>query len=49
MNISLLPEISPARAHELIDRFSSRRITVVGDVMLDRFLNDRLNRFRILD
>ena len=38
MNISLLPDISRARAHELIDRFASRRNTVVGDVMLDRFL-----------
>lgn len=44
MNISLLPEISPARAYELIDRFSSRRITVVGDVMLDRFLIGRVSR-----
>ena len=44
MNISLLPEISAARAHELIDRFASRRITVVGDVMLDRFLVGRVSR-----
>ena len=44
MTISLLPEISPARAHELIDRFASRRITVVGDVMLDRFLIGRVSR-----
>jgi len=44
VNISLLPEISAARAHELIDRFASRRITVVGDVMLDRFLIGRVNR-----
>ena len=44
MNISLLPDIRPARAHELIDRFSSRRITVVGDVMLDRFLIGRVSR-----
>lgn len=42
--ISLLPDISTARAHELIDRFSSRRITVVGDVMLDRFLIGRVSR-----
>jgi rfaE bifunctional protein kinase chain/domain len=39
-----LPEISSARAHELIDKFSSRRITVVGDVMLDRFLIGRVSR-----
>ena len=44
MTISLLPEISTARAHELIDRFASRRITVVGDVMLDRFLIGRVSR-----
>ena len=42
--ISLLPDISTARAHELIDLFSSRRITVVGDVMLDRFLIGRVSR-----
>ena len=44
MTISLLPEISTARAHELIDRFSSRRIAVVGDVMLDRFMIGRVSR-----
>ena len=44
MKISLLPEISTARAHELIDHFASRRITVVGDVMLDRFLIGRVSR-----
>lgn len=44
MNISLLPEIAPARAHELIDRFATRRITVFGDVMLDRFLIGRVSR-----
>ena len=44
MNISLLPEISAARAHELIDRFSTRRIAVIGDVMLDRFLIGRVSR-----
>jgi len=44
VNISLLPDISAARAHELIDRFSTRRITVVGDVMLDRFLIGRVSR-----
>jgi len=44
MNIALLPEISQARAHELIDKFSSRRITVIGDVMLDRFLIGRVSR-----
>ena len=44
MSIAELPVISTTRAHELIDRFSSRRITVVGDVMLDRFLIGRVSR-----
>ncbi len=44
MSIAELPDISQARAHELIDKFSSRRITVVGDVMLDRFLIGRVSR-----
>jgi D-glycero-beta-D-manno-heptose-7-phosphate kinase len=44
VTIAQIPEISPARAHELIDRFSSRRITVVGDVMLDRFVIGRVSR-----
>jgi len=41
---SLLPALTTARAHELIDSFASRRITVVGDVMLDRFLIGRVGR-----
>ena len=44
MTVSQLPEISSARAHELIDKFASRRITVVGDVMLDRFMIGRVSR-----
>ena len=44
MNVALLPDIAPARAHELIDKFASRRIAVVGDVMLDRFLIGRVSR-----
>jgi len=44
MSIAQLPELTSARAHELIDRFASRRITVVGDVMLDRFLIGRVSR-----
>ena len=44
MSASLLPEIASSRAHELIDRFASRRITVVGDVMLDRFVIGRVSR-----
>ena len=44
MNISLLPEITESRAHELIDTFGSRRIMVFGDVMLDRFMIGRVAR-----
>jgi rfaE bifunctional protein kinase chain/domain len=44
VSVAELPSISQARAHELIDKFSSRRITVVGDVMLDRFLIGRVSR-----
>ncbi|HEX4913610.1 MAG TPA: D-glycero-beta-D-manno-heptose-7-phosphate kinase [Vicinamibacterales bacterium] len=44
MSISLLPDIAAVRAHELIDKFGSRRITVVGDVMLDRFIIGRVGR-----
>jgi D-glycero-beta-D-manno-heptose-7-phosphate kinase len=44
VNISPLPEITASRAHELIDRFASRRVTVFGDVMLDRFMIGRVAR-----
>jgi rfaE bifunctional protein kinase chain/domain len=44
VSVAELPEISQGRAHELIDKFSSRRIAVVGDVMLDRFLIGRVSR-----
>jgi D-glycero-beta-D-manno-heptose-7-phosphate kinase len=44
VNVSLLPEIASSRAHELIDRFASRRIAVFGDVMLDRFMIGRVAR-----
>jgi D-beta-D-heptose 7-phosphate kinase/D-beta-D-heptose 1-phosphate adenosyltransferase len=44
VKVALLPEIGSARAHELIDKFASRRIAVVGDVMLDRFLIGRVSR-----
>lgn len=44
MSANLLPEIAAARAHALIDRFPSRRITVFGDVMLDRFVIGRVSR-----
>ena len=44
MTISPLPELTASRALELIDRFASRRITVFGDVMLDRFMIGRVAR-----
>jgi rfaE bifunctional protein kinase chain/domain len=44
VTIAQIPDITPGRAHELIDRFASRRITVVGDVMLDRFVIGRVSR-----
>ena len=44
MNVSLLPEIATTRAHQLIDTFASRRVTVFGDVMLDRFMIGRVAR-----
>jgi len=44
VSVTLLPELPSARAHELIDKFATRTITVVGDVMLDRFLIGRVGR-----
>jgi D-beta-D-heptose 7-phosphate kinase/D-beta-D-heptose 1-phosphate adenosyltransferase len=44
MTAALIPELASARAHELIGRFPSRRVAVVGDVMLDRFLIGRVSR-----
>jgi D-glycero-beta-D-manno-heptose-7-phosphate kinase len=44
VSAELLPAVASARAHELIDGFSSRRITVFGDVMLDRFVIGRVSR-----
>lgn len=44
MSVALLPEISSDRAHALIDTFASRRISVFGDVMLDRFIIGRVAR-----
>jgi len=44
VTIRPLPEIASSRARELIDRFASRRITVFGDVMLDRFMIGRVAR-----
>lgn len=42
--VRLLPELASNRAHELIDRFATRRIAVFGDVMLDRFMIGRVAR-----
>lgn len=39
-----LPELDAGRARELVDRFRTRRVMVVGDVMLDRFLIGRVSR-----
>jgi D-beta-D-heptose 7-phosphate kinase/D-beta-D-heptose 1-phosphate adenosyltransferase len=44
VTVRQLPEISSNRAHELIERFASRRIVVFGDVMLDRFMIGRVAR-----
>lgn len=44
MSVTQLPEITSARAYELIDKFTTRRIAVVGDVMLDRFIIGRVGR-----
>jgi D-beta-D-heptose 7-phosphate kinase/D-beta-D-heptose 1-phosphate adenosyltransferase len=41
---TVLADLAAARARQLIDRFSSRHIIVVGDVMLDRFLVGRVSR-----
>jgi D-beta-D-heptose 7-phosphate kinase/D-beta-D-heptose 1-phosphate adenosyltransferase len=40
----LLSELTPARAQDLVGRFASRHIIVVGDVMLDQFLMGRVSR-----
>jgi D-beta-D-heptose 7-phosphate kinase/D-beta-D-heptose 1-phosphate adenosyltransferase len=44
VSIAELPDISTVRAHQLIDTFSTRRVTVVGDVMVDRFMIGRVSR-----
>jgi D-beta-D-heptose 7-phosphate kinase/D-beta-D-heptose 1-phosphate adenosyltransferase len=36
--------IDPARASELVDRFSDQRVLLVGDLMLDRFIVGRVTR-----
>jgi D-beta-D-heptose 7-phosphate kinase/D-beta-D-heptose 1-phosphate adenosyltransferase len=41
---TVLADLAPARARDLLDRFSSRHIVVVGDVMLDRFLIGGVSR-----
>jgi D-beta-D-heptose 7-phosphate kinase/D-beta-D-heptose 1-phosphate adenosyltransferase len=44
VTVAELPEIASSRAAELIDRFASRHIAVVGDLMLDRFMIGRVAR-----
>jgi D-glycero-beta-D-manno-heptose-7-phosphate kinase len=44
VSIALLPDIASDRAHSLIDTFASRRVAVLGDVMLDRFIIGRVAR-----
>ena len=44
MTLVGLPALEAARARHLILRFSSSRVLVVGDVMLDRFLFGRVSR-----
>ena len=44
MSLAPLPELAAARAHDLVGRFLTCRITVVGDVMLDRFVIGRVSR-----
>ncbi len=36
--------VTPARAREIVDRFTGTRILIAGDVMLDQFLIGRVNR-----
>src|SRR3954464_12181868 len=39
-----LPPLDPHRARTLLSRFASRRVLVVGDVMLDRFIVGTVTR-----
>jgi D-beta-D-heptose 7-phosphate kinase/D-beta-D-heptose 1-phosphate adenosyltransferase len=39
-----MPELDPTRASSLIERFASRRLLVVGDVMLDRYVVGEVDR-----
>jgi D-glycero-beta-D-manno-heptose-7-phosphate kinase len=36
--------IDPARANELVNRFSQQRVLLIGDLMLDRFIVGRVTR-----
>lgn len=40
----MLPPIDAGRALELVSRFAGRRVVVVGDVMLDRFIVGKVSR-----
>ena len=44
MTLVTLPSLEGARARDLILRFGSSRVLVIGDVMLDRFLFGRVSR-----
>jgi D-beta-D-heptose 7-phosphate kinase/D-beta-D-heptose 1-phosphate adenosyltransferase len=44
VKVAPLSDVSTDRAHKLIDKFSTRRIIVVGDVMVDRFMIGRVSR-----
>jgi len=44
VTVDRLPDLDAARASQLIDRCRACRVTVVGDVMLDRFLIGRVSR-----
>jgi D-beta-D-heptose 7-phosphate kinase/D-beta-D-heptose 1-phosphate adenosyltransferase len=40
----LLPAVDPARCRDLVSRFSSGHVLVLGDVMLDKFIVGRVTR-----
>lgn len=44
VDASLIPLLDRARAHALVNTFTTARVIVVGDVMLDRFVVGRVDR-----
>jgi D-glycero-beta-D-manno-heptose-7-phosphate kinase len=42
--VTRLAALSPARAHDLVQRFSRLHVCVVGDLMIDRFIVGRVTR-----